>query len=486
MSLETVDSLEVLDKLIPPPDPPPSPTYRFQGILLFFSISLGALGLGASLAYFSREVRVVRPRRKATKRQRNRTIAISNGNQLRDRKPLLPKTTKSASATTLTSATVPIDATRPDLGASKKPTVSTVTDSATLAKATSAVPSLPPKISETVPRLEPLQSLEPLDPQVKERAEKVLERLKELLLARYDYRLPPIGPLSKEVRTSMPSWMNLTYLGRLTKRARDAAGEKLSTSRVGIQFETFGSGFVEFQLGSKESPDIRVIFEKPPAKTRVALVVDDVGYGGPSTRSLLNLRTPFSAAILPFYPGSSWAARTTLERDLESMLHLPMQPKGAEGKYRKNIIIGPHLKAPEIVKRARKAIESLPGIRGVNNHMGSRATESWFVMSEVLPIIQSYRLFFVDSVTSSKSVAFRSAKKLGLKAAKRTTSFLDNDPSYVGVRDAFNSLLKSCGPKERHVAILHDKPDSVKAMKEAIAKFRKRAIELAFAGDLVR
>jgi polysaccharide deacetylase 2 family uncharacterized protein YibQ len=137
-----------------------------------------------------------------------------------------------------------------------------------------------------------------------------------------------------------------------------------------------------------------------------------------------------------------------------------MMPKGAIGKYRNDVVIGPDLTAEEIVARARRAIDSLPGIVGVNNHMGSRATESWFVMGEVLPVVREKKLFFVDSVTSNRSVAFRAARKLGLETAKRTTGFLDNDPSYAGVKKAFQGLLRRCKPGQRHVAILHDKHDS--------------------------
>jgi polysaccharide deacetylase 2 family uncharacterized protein YibQ len=80
----------------------------------------------------------------------------------------------------------------------------------------------------------------------------------------------------------------------------------------------------------------------------------------------------------------------------------------------------------EITALVERYIESLAGIDGVNNHQGSLATTDVRVMKSVLGVIRSHDLFFLDSLTSPKSVAYNVARELGVPAA-RNRVFLDDD-----------------------------------------------------------
>jgi polysaccharide deacetylase 2 family uncharacterized protein YibQ len=313
-----------------------------------------------------------------------------------------------------------------------------------------------------------------------------MESLRAVLKDRYEYRLIwPQAGLSDRLKVDLPSWMNLTYLKRLGKLALARTDWKSAPTKI-VAGEKPGAGSLVVELPLGKDSIFSLTLVKPAAASRVCLVVDDVGYGGRSTGKLLALPAPFSVAILPFYHGSKSAAVTAVQHGLEAMLHFPMQPKGAEGKYRKNVVVGRHLKAAEIRRRTLRDLDSLPGITGLNNHMGSLGTESWYVMGEVLPIVKKRNMFFLDSVTTARSVAYRAARKLGVPTTRRTASFLDNDVSYEGVSKAFKKLLAVCKPGTTQISILHDKPDSVRAMTDAIPLFRERNIEMVFAGELAR
>ena len=63
--------------------------------------------------------------------------------------------------------------------------------------------------------------------------------------------------------------------------------------------------------------------------------------------------------------------------------------------------------------------------KGVSNHMGSKATEDRELMTTILAELKRRRLFFVDSVTSDRSVCAPVAAALKIPFARREV-FLDN------------------------------------------------------------
>lgn len=296
--------------------------------------------------------------------------------------------------------------------------------------------------------------------------------------------LEDLDVIASQRTDTLPAFLNLIFLERRLKAALDEAG--LDPARLTREAGEKGAGALVLRLGEADAPGFTQRLEKPRAKGRVALVVDDAGYGGPSTRRLLAIRAPMTVAILPFYPGTRAADRLANKRGQDTILHMPFQPKGAHGKYRKHVVINRQLEAAEIRRRVTTALEQMPQVQGMNNHMGSLGTESWFVCAEALGVIAERGLFFVDSLTSSRSVAYESARKLGIPTARRNTAFLDNDPTKAGVDKAFAALLAQSGRNQDLLAILHDKPESVASMEEAVPGFRERGVELAFAAEMLR
>lgn len=81
--------------------------------------------------------------------------------------------------------------------------------------------------------------------------------------------------------------------------------------------------------------------------------------------------------------------------------------------------------AEQVQQLTRKAVDSLPGIEGVNNHQGSKATSNEATMKAVLKVLKQQGLFFVDSSTYSKSIGDQVARSMGVPTA-RNNIFLDN------------------------------------------------------------
>lgn len=78
-----------------------------------------------------------------------------------------------------------------------------------------------------------------------------------------------------------------------------------------------------------------------------------------------------------------------------------------------------------IMQLTGELINSLPGISGVNNHQGSKATSDERTMRAVLKEIKRQGLFFVDSNTYAKSLGDKLAAGMGVPTG-RNNIFLDN------------------------------------------------------------
>lgn len=176
----------------------------------------------------------------------------------------------------------------------------------------------------------------------------------------------------------------------------------------------------------------------PLAVARVAIIIDDFGQNfGERERALLNLGYPLTLAVLPKLPYSERVSNEAHRKGLEVILHLPMEPHGypGPGKNPGKPAIFTDMSDLEIARVVKESIKSIPYLSGVNNHMGSRATESQRIMSVVLDEIKRTNLFFVDSLTSQNSVGYYLARKKGLRAGKRNI-FLDNrdDKEYINAQ----------------------------------------------------
>lgn len=165
---------------------------------------------------------------------------------------------------------------------------------------------------------------------------------------------------------------------------------------------------------------------------RVALVIDDLGQrlDGPAAE-LLALPVPLTMAVLPGLPHSRAISRrasavagadTLPPREL--FLHLPMQPLDypATDPGPDALLVG--MDPAEALARLDRALASVPGAVGVNNHMGSAATADSLLMSVLMDALASRGLRFLDSLTTPRSLATAAARRAGVPCA-RNRLFLD-------------------------------------------------------------
>ncbi|MFH1139058.1 MAG: divergent polysaccharide deacetylase family protein [Pseudomonadota bacterium] len=165
--------------------------------------------------------------------------------------------------------------------------------------------------------------------------------------------------------------------------------------------------------------------EKPGPLPRVALVIDDCGLSVGQADCFLHLGFPVALSILPFLPHSRDVAQKAHEINFPVMLHLPMEPKRWPSVDPGPGALMAGMSQAQIVERVVAAIDAVPYVVGVNNHMGSRFTALEIPMSWALEPLGERGLFFLDSRTSPSSKALDLARSQGIPAGQRSV-FLDN------------------------------------------------------------
>ena len=91
---------------------------------------------------------------------------------------------------------------------------------------------------------------------------------------------------------------------------------------------------------------------------------------------------------------------------LESIIHLPMQPKDPANHHPRDEFVLGDSSAAEIAAVLQNAQAVVPYARGRNNHMGSLLTSDPQAMRRVLELVKRAGLFFVDSKTTPETVAY--------------------------------------------------------------------------------
>ncbi|MDI6752270.1 MAG: divergent polysaccharide deacetylase family protein [bacterium] len=225
------------------------------------------------------------------------------------------------------------------------------------------------------------------------------------------------------------------------------------------------------------------ISRKEKAK-RIAIILDDAGY--PLSKEALELLKggwPITVSVLPFLSYSKKIAGVVKENNGEVMLHLPMEANQPT-KLKGTILVD--MKENEIRENVRAAIEAIPHISGVNNHMGSKATADQKTMEATFLEIKEKGLYFIDSVTIEKSCAARIAKEMGLKTNKRKV-FLDNEDNEEYVAKQFQLLLKMADRDGEAIAIGHiTKRSTVAFLKNEIPKLTEAGYELVWASEIAK
>ncbi|RJX31085.1 MAG: divergent polysaccharide deacetylase family protein [Desulfurivibrio sp.] len=214
---------------------------------------------------------------------------------------------------------------------------------------------------------------------------------------------------------------------------------------------------------------------KPVHLPRVSIIIDDMGFQEKTCAELLDLDLNLSFAFLPFGPHTGRQLAEARRKNRDILLHLPMEAQDRQWVPGPGALLN-GMNSREIQATLESDLSAVPYALGVNNHMGSSFTENRAAMRIFLAGLKEKRLFFLDSLTSPRSVGYPLAKELGLRAARRDI-FIDNHQDAQKVMQQLDTLISLARKKGSAIGIGHPHQATLDALRQYQAKLREE-IEL--------
>lgn len=239
---------------------------------------------------------------------------------------------------------------------------------------------------------------------------------------------------------------------------------------------------------AKPIPSRRPISKSKPTPVfkdhpKVAIIIDDLGYHMNLAEKILNLDAVLTCSILPHSLHQKEILALAKKRGFQVMLHLPMEPN----EY-PDVDPGPGalytaMTPDERIRQLKADLDSVPNIRGVNNHMGSKMTTMSDQMNQIFTVLKKRGLFFVDSRTTAASQCRSSARLFKLPFAERDV-FLDHIRTKDAIRNQIEQLINTAEIYGKAVGIAHPHDITYEVLKEALPALKKR-VELVPASEIV-
>ncbi|MFH2012732.1 MAG: divergent polysaccharide deacetylase family protein [Pseudomonadota bacterium] len=225
--------------------------------------------------------------------------------------------------------------------------------------------------------------------------------------------------------------------------------------------------------------------KKKLGRYRVAIIIDDLGNNNGKADELLKIDAPLTFSIFPHGQYSKSIAQKVHATGKDIILHLPMEPHGYPEKNPGDGALFLSMEDEELLEKLIEDIESVPFIKGVNNHMGSKFTEDTEKMRIVLNELKNRGLFFLDSRTSDSTVGYTLAKEIGLKVAGRNI-FLDNNQDINLINAQINKLVKLSIKNGSAIGICHPYPATIKALEQMLPDMKAKGVEIVPLSKLVK
>jgi len=217
--------------------------------------------------------------------------------------------------------------------------------------------------------------------------------------------------------------------------------------------------------------------KQPPA---LVIIIDDLGYNLELGERVLELPHKLTLSFLPHLPNTQRLATSAHKLGYEIMLHSPM----SNIHDRK---LGPGALTEDMdqllfTNTIRDAIASVPYASGVNNHMGSLLTQQSEPMTWLMQELKRQNLYFIDSRTSTKTIAAEQAGLHGIPHLSRHV-FLDNERDETAIKQQLERLMKIANQEGVAVAIGHPYPETLQILKEFLPTLPEKGFKLLKASE---
>jgi polysaccharide deacetylase 2 family uncharacterized protein YibQ len=281
------------------------------------------------------------------------------------------------------------------------------------------------------------------------------------LTARMPQRFTPES-LKSEIKT------DLNGVERATVEFGEVETDKTTSLSAAIQSP--------FNLVCK----LRFIRDKKP---KIAVILDDWGYSDRNFPYFASIKDVFTISVLPGLKFSSAAAEAAYKYKKGIMLHLPMQPE--KKVPMEKITILANMDKQQVVSIVDTQMTKIPHLTGVNNHEGSLVTAKKDIITPVLEVLRDRNLFFIDSMTTPKTVAYKTAQELGMRWAKRDI-FIDNKKEAAYIEAQLKQVAKLAKSRGWVIAIGHDDPVTIAALARVMPQLAEEGYEFVYPAELLQ
>ncbi len=214
-------------------------------------------------------------------------------------------------------------------------------------------------------------------------------------------------------------------------------------------------------------------FDKP----WIAIVLDDVGLNHRAAWEAIELPAPLTLAFMTYADDLPRMTRQARLQGHELMVHFPMEPSDLQRNDpgENALLLG--LSQSETKRRLDWGLARFDGYVGVNNHMGSRYTENAEALQPVMAALKQRGLLFLDSRTSSQTVAGQVARGAGVPLASRDV-FLDHIPTSAFVREQLTELEAVAQRRGYAVGIGHPHGYTMDVLRDWLPQAKARGFEI--------
>jgi uncharacterized protein len=213
----------------------------------------------------------------------------------------------------------------------------------------------------------------------------------------------------------------------------------------------------------------------PPGKQLplVAIIIDDLGYDLKLAERFLAMEGTFTFSILPEGPYTNKISAEAHAKGHEIMLHLPMEPMEFPTVRPGPGALLAGMTPDELLNQLDADLASIPHVRGVNNHMGSRLSTLAPQMRQIFSRLKSRGLYYVDSRTTTATVGRPSAERLHLLFAERDI-FIDHFQDADFIRKQLERLVKRAYAQGYAIGIAHPHPLTIELMQAGLPDLRRK------------
>jgi hypothetical protein len=230
-----------------------------------------------------------------------------------------------------------------------------------------------------------------------------------------------------------------------------------------------------------KAPDVTA---QVPMRGVIGLIIDDFGYRNDHvSNGFLNLSGKLTYAIIPGHEYSQLFSKKAYDAGYEIIVHMPMENIGKTYGEEEYALMS-YFQDDEIKDRINSAFDQLPESIGLNNHQGSRGTADSRVMTLLAGVIKEKKKFFIDSRTTSNSLAETTMRKYNVATNKRDI-FLDNELDEEKINAQLLKLAELSEEKGIAIGIGHVKPQTLSVLEREIPVLQKKGFRFEFVSRLV-